>query len=632
MAMDFFAAQQCARRNTAKLALLFALSIVFVLLFTDCVLYCALVFLQDASTATITTKMPAWNPAALFWINLGVVALIAGGTVYKISALSSGGDAVAHMLGGEPVFRDDPDPDRTRLLNIVDEMAIAAGVPAPQIYVLPEAGINAFAAGFEPCDTVIGVTRGALDHLNRDQLQGVVAHEFSHILSGDMRLNVRLAGVLHGLMLLALIGRGLCCSSGSDSQDRRSISASVLLGICLIIAGYTGYVCGRLIKAAICRQREYLADAAAVQFTRNPEGIGGALLQIGGSSQGGRIRHHKSEQMSHAFFCEGHQPGFFSRVLATHPPLERRVRRLLPGWNGVFPKTAQADSQKNAPGKKERPAVMPAPAMTGLAGADDALYAHTITSARDLRHSLPEPLRKAARDPFAARALLFFLVLDDRPEIREQQLVHLKNAADRGVHAELRRLLNSGARAGMEQKIPLAELALPRLRTLSTEQARLFYDNLQIVIRADRRISLFEWCLGKMVGQYAAGLLPGHRVRTRHIRDLAHAAEAAALLFSAFAYLAANQEYGAEALFNAACREARLDNQTLRPAAALDLAAIDGAVDQTALLSLGEQERLLRGCTRALKNGAALTQKQWELLCGLCAALAVPIPAMDNAE
>ncbi len=630
MAMDFFAAQQCARRNTVKLALLFGLAIVFVLLFTDLVLYYALVLLQDASTAKITAKIPARHLATLLWINLGVVALIAGGTAYKISALSSGGDAVAHMLGGEPIFRDDPDPVRTRLLNIVDEMAIAAGVPAPQIYVLPEAGINAFAAGFEPSDTVIGVTRGALERLNRDQLQGVVAHEFSHILSGDMRLNVRLAGVLHGLMLLALIGRDLCRSGGSGFQSRRSISAPVL-GMGLLIAGYTGYACGRLIKAAICRQREYLADAAAVQFTRNPEGIGGALLQIGASSQGGTISHHKSEQMSHAFFCEGQKPGFFSWALAVHPPLEQRIHRLLPGWNGVFPKAAQIRPQDNAPEKKERPAAMSAPAMAGLAGAGDALYDHTITSARDLRRSLPEPLRKAARDPFAARALLFFLVLDDRPEVGEQQLTHLKKAADRGVHAELRRLLSSGARAEMKEKIPLAELALPQLRTLSTEQARLFYDNLQVLIRADQRISLFEWCLAKMVLQYVAGMLPNHKATARHIHALARVAEAAALLFSAFAYLAANQEYSAEALFNAACTEAGLDGQTLRPAAALDLSAIDGAVDQVALLSLGEQERLLRGCTRALANGDTLAQKQWELLRGLYAALAAPMPLMDDA-
>lgn len=629
--MDFFAAQQYARRNTVKLVVLFALAIVIVLVFTDLILYYTLL-LVTSSPGTVS-EPSTWDMPSLFQINLVVIALILGGTAYKISALSGGGDAVAHMLDGEPIFSDDPDPDRKRLLNVVDEMAIAAGIPAPQVYVLPEDSINAFAAGLEPSDTVIAVTRGALEKLNRDQLQGVVAHEFSHILSGDMRLNVRLAGVLHGIMLLGLIGRALCASREEDRLDRRDIPA-IPVGVGLIVVGYAGYFCGRLIKTAICRQREYLADAAAVQFTRNPEGIGGALLQIGASALGGRMRHRKSEQMSHAFFCEGQKPGLLARALATHPPLARRIHRILPSWDGVFPKPVGATSrlvtipEKNKPQTPEGLGAL----VAGFVGAGDTLSTAPLANARRLRQHLPEVLRRASRDPFAARALLFFLILDDRAEIREQQLAHLKNAADRGVHAELRRLMDHGVQAAVEQKIPLAELALPRLRTLSAEQAQLFYNNLQVLIRADQRVSLFEWCLAKMVLQYVAGMLPGHRAPKRRSHEPAVAADASALLFSAFAHLAANREYSAEALFTAACGEAGLEGQELRAQAALDLAAIDRAVDQAAALPLGEQERLLRGCIRCLENGNAISQKQWELLRGLCAALAVPMPPMPGAQ
>lgn len=647
MVMDFFEAQECARRNTVKLMLLFGLAIGVILLLTNLVLYYGL-FLEHVfyTMGPDEVRQAGWGLEAVFWINLAVLVLILGGTFYKISALSSGGDAVAAMLDGEPVFGDDPHPERKQLLNIVEEMALASGVPVPQVYVLPEQGINAFAAGFEQSDTVIGVTAGALQGLNREQLQGVIAHEFSHILSGDMRLNVRLAGVLHGIMLLGLVGRSMSYSHDTDDYDRQEGSFPLsLVSIGLIVVGYAGYLCGRIIKAAICRQREYLADAAAVQFTRNPQGIGGALLQIGASPWGGLLRHRKSEQMSHAFFSNVLPLGFFSRILAAHPPLDKRIRRILPGWNGVFPSTKQAAAVR----VEERPSNEETSRNHGfsfsfdggeysparLIAAAGVISQTHVATARILSSSLPEVLRKATQDPFAARALIFFLLLDEEAEVRARQLEHLKHSADRGVHAEIRRLIKSGARAATGQKLPLVELALPRLRSLSPAQARLFLDNLQIVIRADSRITLFEWCLAKMVRQYVSDLLPGRKAGARPLPDLAAAAHEAALLFSAFAHLAgkaADQGCDTETLFAAACSEAKLANLSLLPATALGLGNIDKAVDRLASLSPGEKSRLLRGCIHCLCSKDAIPQPQWELLRGLCAALAIPMPPMPAAS
>ena len=427
--MDFFEAQECARRNTVKLMLLFGLAIVLILVFTNLVLYYGL-SLERALYAMDSNgiREPGWGMEAVFWINLVVLLLILGGTVYKIGALSSGGDAVASMLDGEPIFSDDPQPERKQLLNIVEEMAIASGVPVPQVYVLPEQGINAFAAGFEQSDTVIGVTAGALHSLNREQLQGVIAHEFSHILSGDMRLNVRLAGVLHGIMLLGLVGRSLCYSQDTDDYGQRKSSFSLsLAGIGLIVIGYAGYLCGRMIKAAICRQREYLADAAAVQFTRNPQGIGGALLQIGATHQGGMLRHHKSEQMSHAFFSNVLPLGFFSRILAAHPPLDRRIRRILPDWNGAFPIAGAtgATGGYEARSAAQRRGLSSSFSLEGaettaanLVDAAGSVSEAHVATARILNNSFPAVLRKASQDPFAARALIFFLLLDEQAEVR----------------------------------------------------------------------------------------------------------------------------------------------------------------------------------------------------------------------
>lgn len=638
MAMDFFAAQDCARRNTTKLFVLFGVAILLILAFTDLVLFYGLglhTLLADSS-GDMSADAGGWNLEFLFWINLAVLLLILGGTAYKISALSGGGDAVAHMLDGQPIFYDDPDPACRRLLNVVDEMALAAGVPAPQVYLLPEAGINAFAAGFEPSDTVVGVTAGALEHLNREQLQGVIAHEFSHILSGDMRLNVRMAGVLHGIMLLGLIGRGLSHSDNQESWEvRRPSIRSSLVGLGLMIAGYFGCLCGRLIKAAICRQREYLADAAAVQFTRNPGGIGGALLQIGASGKGGQLRHRNIEQMSHAFFCNTEEHLFFSRLLAAHPPLASRIKRLLPDWDGVFPQAASAEPEETAASGQGGGGVRSGagPAAEAAALSASFLSAGQLAAARALKKSFPKLLHQASRNPYSAHAIIFFLLLDECHEIRAKQLACLKDAADQSVHAELERLVQSGVYAREEHKVALAELALPRLRGLSARQARIFLDNVQALIRADGKVSLFEWCLGKMVIQYLHTMLPEYRPPKSRLHELAAEGEAAAVVFSACAHLSADQEKKAATLFQAACAETGLSGQQLLPASALGLAVVDRAVDALASLAPKEQARLLAGCMRCLGDDfeTAGKPRQWEMLRGLCAALGIPVPLIPQS-
>lgn len=637
--MDFFEAQESARRNTSKLMILFVLAVLVILALTDLVLYYSLGLERALHSLESDNSSGAsnWGILHFLWINLAVVLLILAGTAYKIFALSGGGDAVAQMLDGQPVFKDDPDPGRRQLLNIVEEMAIASGVPVPQVYVLPEQGINAFAAGFDQSDTIIGVTAGAIQYLNRDQLQGVVAHEFSHILSGDMRLNVRLAGVLHGIMLLGLIGRRLCHPVERNDYGRRKDSLSLSsVGIGLIAVGYVGYFCGRLIKAAICRQREYLADAAAVQFTRNPDGIGGALLQIGASNQGARLQHRKSEQLNHAFFCDSLRQGVFSQMLAAHPPLAARIRRILPDWNGAFPvlskdaEPARVSDTVSFAAKARQTSYDNDALVAKLLGAAGTVSDAQIATARILNTSFPEVLSKASQDPFAARALIFFLVLDEAPAVREKQLEHLKSSADQGVYAEIRRLLKSGAHAKTGQKIPLVELALPRFRQLSANQARLFLDNLHVLIQADKRITLFEWCLAKVVRQYVADLVATYKPVRRRLHDLTEVAAEATVLFSAFAHLAAGAECRAEELFMTACAEAGLSGYALSSATNLGLRTIDQAVDTLAALTPLEKSRLLRGCIRCLCSANSMPHKQWELLRGVCAVLQVPMPLMPG--
>jgi Zn-dependent protease with chaperone function len=209
-------------------------------------------------------------------------------------------------------------------------MALAAGVPMPQVYVLDQdAGINAFAAGHSPEDAAIGITRGGMTLLTRDELQGVIGHEFSHLLNGDMRLNIRIMGVLFGIVCLTVIGRVLLYARGGN----RGRAPMLLLGVALLVIGALGVLFGRLIQAALSRQREMLADASAVQFTRNPAGLAGALRKIG--RVGARIDSPHAGEVSHMFFENGLGKPVFG-WLATHPPLAERIRALDPGWDGSF--------------------------------------------------------------------------------------------------------------------------------------------------------------------------------------------------------------------------------------------------------------------------------------------------------
>ncbi|HHH14063.1 MAG TPA: hypothetical protein ENJ98_07480, partial [Thiolapillus brandeum] len=342
--MDFFAAQDDARRKTRWLIVLFVLAILSLVVLTNLFIMLFAEYSTDyyVQGHTPTTFWERFDWERFFWIGLGVTAVILLGSFIRTLSLRGGGRVVAEMMGARLVSGNPRDPLERRLLNVVEEMAIASGTPVPQVYVMDqEEGINAFAAGFGTGDAVIAVTRGTLEKLNRAELQGVVAHEFSHIVNGDMRLNIRLIGILFGILMVALIGRLLlrwgAIASHSRSRDSNGGVPLVVLGLGLLVLGYVGVFFGNLIKASVSRQREYLADASAVQFTREPQGIAGALKKIGGDAQGSLIRHPDAEELSHAYFSEGiHYLFGLNGLFATHPPLEKRILRVDPGWDGEF--------------------------------------------------------------------------------------------------------------------------------------------------------------------------------------------------------------------------------------------------------------------------------------------------------
>ncbi|HXS68997.1 MAG TPA: M48 family metallopeptidase, partial [Candidatus Polarisedimenticolia bacterium] len=352
--MDFFERQEKARRNTKLLVVYFVTGVAMLIL--TIYLVAAVVFNMTGSRARHRhynyddnsqlqpNQIPFWNLKLFCGVAIGTLAVVGIGSIFKTMELAQGGSAVSSMMGGRLINPNTTDLDERKLLNVVEEMALASGMPVPQVYVMDgEDGINAFAAGHTTSDATVTVTRGCMKLLTRDELQGVIAHEFSHILNGDMRLNLRLLGIIFGILCLAIIGRVLLYARGGNSRDRNALP---FFGAALLVIGYVGVFFGHLIQAAVSRQREFLADASAVQFTRNPLGITGALKKIGGLGESGsRIAHAHAQEISHMFFGNGLGEPLFG-LLATHPPLTDRIRAIDPNFDGIFPPLRYAAGQE----------------------------------------------------------------------------------------------------------------------------------------------------------------------------------------------------------------------------------------------------------------------------------------------
>src|SRR5687767_2074493 len=429
--MDFFAHQEAARRRTSLLLFYYVLAVVFLVAAT----YAAVMFVFLWRGNSSGNQVPLWNPKAFAGASLGTLAVVLLGSLWRMLELRQGGAAVAQMLGGTPVGTTPADANEHKLRNVVEEMSIASGTPVPEIYVLEEEqGINAFAAGHSTSDAAVGVTRGCIQKLSRDELQGVIAHEFSHILNGDMRMNIRLIGVLHGILCLYLVGRILLRVRASSSGSRKKGGNPLpLFGLILMAIGGLGVLFGRLIQAAVSRQREFLADASAVQFTRNPNGIAGALKKIGGSVYGSQLQTSQAGAASHLFFGNGLAESWFG-LTATHPPLQERIKRIDPAFDGKFTKVQEDDWAKAADTLVARMAMTNPPAFA-RAAATASVRAERIVRrtgnpvqvsfAAGLLDALPSELRAAPANSLNATALMFALVLGHTIEIREQQIAQL---------------------------------------------------------------------------------------------------------------------------------------------------------------------------------------------------------------
>ena len=647
--MDFFERQDKARRNTRLLVVYFTLGVVMLIL----AVYAALVGIFTGIGAEHRhgyrqeTQAVLWHPQLFLGAAVGTLAVIAMGSGFKTLELSQGGSTVATMLGGRLVSPTTTDPDERKLRNVVEEMAIAAGIPVPQVYVLPEErGINAFAAGHSNSDAVVAVTAGTMRMLSRDELQGVVAHEFSHILNGDMRLNLRLMGIIFGILCLAVIGRVLLYTRSRSSKDKNPLP---LLGLVLIVIGWVGVLFGRLIQAAVSRQREFLADASAVQFTRNPAGLAGALKKIGGLSYGSKLQAAHAEEASHMFFGNGMGESFF-HLMATHPPLAERIRAIDPSFDGNFSRVSVAEPERAAPrvppAQQRPPIPFPFPgqarAQAGLAGlAPPVIAAGTVMAstgspthahlryAEGLRGAISESLQTAAHEGLGASTLIYALLLSDEETTRRKQLDELAATTSAAVGQETLRVWPDVKAVATHAKLPLVDLALPGLRQLSPTQFQQFRTAVQKLVESDGEIDLFEYVIQMVVLRHLEPHFVPARKPTVQYYALKPLAPDCAILLSALAHLGHETperiqfafQQGAQPLSYAAQVEL-----SLLPEEDCELAQVDVALNRLCLAVPQIKKSVLNACAQTVAADGVIQELEAELLRAIADTLDCPIP------
>jgi Zn-dependent protease with chaperone function len=631
MATDFFERQSTARRNTKWLIWTFSLAVLGILVTTFVATTMAVEASKEVRDAVGTGQAFPWQVPGM--ATVAALGLIAGGSLFKIAQLAGGGTAVAERLGGRRLYPNSLEPNERRLLNVVEEMALASGVPVPPVFLMKnEEGINAFAAGFSPSDAVIGVTHGCVEQLSRDELQGVIAHEFSHILNGDMRLNLRMIGVLHGILVLGLVGRELLRITSYSGGRRRNDGAMYLLliGLAMMVLGFLGTFLGNLIKAAISRQREYLADASAVQFTRNPEGISGALKKIGGAVFGSKLKNPRAGEASHMYFAEG-----LSGMFATHPPLAERIRILDPRWDGKYPKQLAG----------ARVAALADGGAAALVGVEPSLFRKNVPLdvvlhaadqvaqptevhrhyAAELVASMPAVVVDAAHDPYGARAVIYASLLDVDPSIRGVQLEMLQQMAEPDAYQLTLKLIPEVDELEVRAYLPLVDMALPALRALSPAQYQQFSRCFVKLVQADKRLGLFEWTLHQILLRHLRPQF--ERIKPPHVvyYGLQKLGGTVSVLLST---LARASQCDSQFAFESGAKELPEVPTTFLPASQCGLNDLQKALEQLAQVTPKLRGRLIDAAAATICADSEVHVEEAELLRGICDMLDCPMPPL----
>ncbi len=650
--MDFFGRQRAARNRTTLLVVLFAAAVVAIVV--------ALYFVVMFGLGAVGSDRPGgsawWNGEILLWTTGMTLALVGLATLFRISQLGTGGPAVAQMLGGRLVPRGSQDATERKLLNVVEEVAIASGVPVPAVYVLDgEAGINAFAAGYRPNDAVIGVTQACMTELTRDELQGVVAHEFSHVLNGDMRLNIRLIGVLFGITCIAVGGRIMLRAAASSRGGKDKNGAPlVVLGLGMMLIGWLGTLFASLIRAAVSRQREFLADASAVQFTRNPEGIGNALRKIGAKAEHGALQTAQAAECSHMFFADAivHR---VTSLWATHPPLEQRIAAIfgsetkarLAAAVGAAPASRRTPVGTGDAAKPARPPVgggaipglpgMPLPGMPRVGGLDPiavvaaagTLNAASLEFATDVLRRLPLPVATAVRSSLGAQAVVLAMLLDADAALRRTQLAAVATT-DAALHHEIVVVAPMVQDLAPSDRLPVLDLAIPGLREMSKEQFVRFEALAKNAIAADRRVTPFEFALHAVL-RHELAIRYRDRAPAPERRRLANLVPAVATVLSMLATIGTKDANARASAY--AVGRAKLGDLALPPidaTAAARIHDVEKALDELAALAPEDKRTLLGAYGATIAADGTFEVAEVELLRAIAATLDVPLPPLTS--
>lgn len=629
--MDFFERQQKAHRNTKFLVIYFIAGVMGLIaaIYLAVSVIWAGVHLRHSRYYSYNNYNRAqgsfWNPELFIGVTLGTLAVIALGSVSKTMELAQGGHAVANMMGGQPVRPDTSDPDERKLLNVVEEMALASGLPVPPVYIMRgEKGINAFAAGHSPSDAVVCVTSGCMKLLTRDELQGVIGHEFSHVLNGDMRLNLRMMGIIFGIICLGVIGR-ILWQVPMRGRDRNALP---FFGLALIAIGGIGVFFGRLIQAAVSRQREFLADASSVQFTRNPAGIAGALKKIGGLAYGSRLEATHANEASHMFFGNGVEESLFG-LLDTHPQLEERIRAIDPTFDGKFPTVVAAVEPIEPPLRRApslAPPIIAAEAVLPHAGAPTPAHLHYAVQLRD---SFPPAIQAAAREPFGASALVYALLLSPDGQLRTSQLEFVASNTSPGIAEEVQRLLPEISDIASRAKLPLVDLALPALGHLSPAQYEEFQAAAEHLIESDGQIELFEYVLQKIILRHLDAQFHGARKPIVQYYSINGVTADCEVLLSALAYAGQNQPGKVQAAFQQGATPLNASARAplnLRAPEECGLEQVEAALDRLVEAVPQLKKSVINACAQTVAADGVIEEAEAELLRAIAETLDCPLP------
>ncbi|MEO6800752.1 MAG: M48 family metallopeptidase [Rhodanobacter sp.] len=634
--MDFFAQQARVRGSSRRLVGLFVLAVIAIVVAIDAVVWLAM------GHRPVAGEPAASNLPLLFSSSVIVLAGIAFSSLFRIMSLSGGGKTVAESVGAVPVPPDTADPALRRLRNVIEEVAIAAGVPVPDIYLMgDEPGINAFAAGYSASDAAVCVTQGCLDNLSRDELQGVIAHEFSHVLNGDMRLNIRLMGLLFGILVLAIVGRRVIWFGGGRSSRRGGSGGQVwMIGLALIVVGYIGYFFARLIQAAVARSRESLADASAVQFTRQSDGIAGALKKIAILSEGSQLKVANKQEVAHMLFGEA---GSFNALFATHPPLLERIRALEPGFREEELTQLAASMQRAAetppaapPADKPRsplgmpgmnlPPVLPA-VLAGGAVAGIGASAPSFQRAAAVHEAMPATLTAAVQQPESALAVMLALALSLEPELQTAQRRIVADAFGDDVQRTMQTMASELATLPPIARLPLVSLAFPALKQLADGRQQTLLGALDDLVKVDGRVDLNEYCLARLLRIQLREARQPRRTPVDGLKKLPACRDSLILVCTIVASAGCSDEASARRAWLLAMQQAFPGEaiEWVRPPVQWQ-ASFERALDDLDALTPVAKELVIQSLLRAIHADGQVSVEEAELLRVICASLHCPVP------